>query len=99
MEVRFFRKSERELLIDSIDKLWRHNHIYVRKPEVLEHLVLNTPYREAFAGEQNYSFVGMWDDDGNVIGLQGFMPQKFNVFGEECNSSTGTVWYVNKAAR
>ncbi len=99
MEVRFFKKSERQLLLDSIDRLWRHDHIYVRNPAVLEHLVLNTPYRAEFAGEDNYSFVGMWDDDGKVIGLQGIIPQRFNVFGEECCSSTGTVWYVDKTSR
>ena len=59
MEVRFFKISERQLLLDSIDRLWKHDHIYVRNPAVLEHLVLNTPYRESFAGRENYSFLGM----------------------------------------
>ncbi len=96
MEVRFFKKSERQLLLDSIDRLWGHDHIYVRKPEVMEHLVLHTPYRADFAGEENYSYIGMWDDEGNVIGLYGSMPQKFNVFGREYISETATTWYVDK---
>ena len=99
MEVRFFKKSERQLLLDSIDRLWRHNYIYVRNPAVLEHLVLNTPYRAEFAGEDNYSYVGMWDDDGKVVGISGVMPQRFNVFGKEYLSTTGTVWCVDKTAK
>lgn len=96
MEVRFFKKSERQLLLDSIDRLWRHDHIYVRKPEVLDHLVLHTPYRAAFAGEENYSFLGMWDDDGEVVGLYGAIPQEMNCFGETYPSETGTIWIVDK---
>ena len=96
MEVRFFKKSERQLLLDSIDRLWAHNHIYVRKPEVLEHLVLNTPYRAEFAGEDNYSFIGEWDDTGKVVGLCGAMPQRVNVFGKEYPSVSVTVWIVDR---
>ena len=99
METRFFKISEKQLLLDSIDRLWRHNHIYVRKPEVLEHLVLNTPYREEYAGKDNYSFAGIWDDDGNIVALQGIMPQRFNVFGKEYLSTTGTVWFVDKTRK
>lgn len=98
MEVRFFKISERQLLLDSIDRLWKHDHIYVRNPAVLEHLVLNTPYREAFAGKDNYSFLGMWDKD-EVVGLQGIIPQEVNIFGERENSSAGTVLIVAKKAR
>ncbi|MBR1671877.1 MAG: hypothetical protein IJ702_03025 [Fretibacterium sp.] len=98
MEVRFFRITERELLLDSIKKLWSENHIYVRNPAVLEHLVLNTPYRAAFAGEENYSFLGAWDQ-GEVVGLQGIIPQEANLAGERGLSSTGTVWVVTPRAR
>ncbi len=42
MEVRFFKKEEKSALLNAIDRLWKHNHIYVRNPIVLEHLVLNT---------------------------------------------------------
>ena len=95
MDIRFFRLSERQLLLDSIDRLWRHEHIYVRSPAVLEHLVLNTPYRIEYAGADNYSFVGMWDDD-KVVGLAGMIPQKLNVFGNAHPSQTTTVWIVDK---
>lgn len=95
MEVRFFKKSERQLMLDSIDRLWRHDHVYVRKPEVLEHLVLNTPYREEFAGADNYSFVGMWDGD-RVVGLLGLIPQRFNVFGETHLSMTPSIWITDR---
>ncbi len=98
MEVRFFKISERQLLLDSIDRLWKHDHIYVRNPAVLEHLVLNTPYREAFAGKDNYSFLGMWDKN-EVVGLQGVIPQEVNIFGELGNSSTGTILIVAQKAR
>ena len=81
MEVHFFKKSEKQLLLDSIDRLWRKNHIYVRSPEVLVHLVLNTPYRETAVGSDNYSVVGLWDDNGKVVGLKGTIPQKLNFLG------------------
>ena len=96
MEIRFFKKSERQLLLDSIDRLWKHNHVYVRQPEVLEHLVLNTPYRVNFAGENNYSYVGMWDDSGNVVGIYGSIPQIFNILGKQYQSETATTWLVDK---
>ena len=96
MDIRFFKKSERQLLLDSIDRLWSHEHVYVRKPEVLEHLVLNTPYRVEFAGEDKYSYVGMWDDDGKIVGIYGSIPQKFNIFGIEYNSESATTWLVDK---
>lgn len=96
MEVRFFKRSERQLLLDAIDRLWRHGHVYVRQPEVLEHLVWDTPYRAAFAGEDNFSFLGMWDDDGEVVGLYGAIPQEMNCFGETYPSETGTIWIVDK---
>ena len=96
METRFFRQDERDLMLASIDRLWSHNHVYVRKPEVLEHLVLNTPYREEFAGKDNYSYIGMWDDEGEVVGLLGAMPQEMNAFGETHPSNTFTTWIVNK---
>lgn len=95
MEIRFFKCSERELLLNSIDRLWRHDHIYVRNPAVLEHLVLNTPYREEYAGAENYSFVGMWDE-GKVVGLAGLIPQKLNAFGETYPSQTTTIWITDK---
>lgn len=95
MEVRFFKKSERQLLLDSIDRLWKHNHVYVRQPEVLEHLVLNTPYRADFAGEDNYSFLGMWHDN-DVVGLLGVIPQEVNVFGKTKQSATYTVWITDR---
>lgn len=97
MEVRFFKTSERQLLLDSIDRLWSHNHVYVRKPEVLEHLVLRTPYCAAAAGEDHYSYLGMWDEDREVVGLYGAMPQEMNLFGETYPSLTGTTWIVNKS--
>jgi len=96
MEVRFFKRSERQLMLDSIDRLWRHNHVYVRRPEVLEHLVWNTPYRAAFAGEENYSYIGMWDEDGEVVGLLGSTPQEMNAFGRTYPSNTFTTWIVDK---
>ena len=91
MEVRFFRKTEKQELLNSIDRLWKHNHIYVRNPDVLDHLVLNTPYRAAFAGEDNYSFLGIWDEE-QVVGLRGIIPQKLNFFGQEYDSATSTIW-------
>lgn len=94
MEVRFFRKSEQQILLDSIDRLWRHDHIYVRNPEVLEHFVLNTPYRAEFSGEENFSFLGIWDE-GNVVGLRGIIPQKLNFLGKEYNSATSTIWVTD----
>lgn len=94
-EVRFFKHSEKEILLDAIDRLWAHNHIYVRNPAVLEHLVWDTPYREDLAGKDNYSFVGMWVD-GEVVGLRGSIPQEANVFGRIVKSRTSTVWIVKK---
>ncbi len=94
MEVRFFKKSERQLLLESIDRLWRHDHVYVRKPEVLEHLVLHTPYRAAFAGEENYSVLGIWDE-GTVVGLRGIVPQKLNFLGQDYESATSTMWVTD----
>ena len=98
MEVRFFKKSERQLMLDSIEKIWRRNHAYVRMPEVLEHFVLHSPYRAEFAGEDNYSFLGMWDGD-RVVGLRGIIPQRFNVFGKEYLSTTGTIWCTDKSSK
>lgn len=96
MEVRFFKTSERQLLLDSIDRLWSHNHVYVRKLEVFDHLFLNTPYRAAFAGEDNYSYAGMWDDAKNVVGLYGIIPQEMNAFGKTYPSATFSTWIVDK---
>ena len=95
MEVRFFRKDEREVLLKAISDLWSKNHVYVRKPEVLEHLVLNTPYRSEFAGEDNYSFMGMWDHENRVIGLYGLIPQKVNFLGKTYDASTATIWKID----
>lgn len=94
MEVRFFAKKEKELLLDSISKLWAENHIYVRKPEVLEHLTLHTPYRQEFCGEENYSFMGMWHEN-RVVGLKGVIPEKANVLGQDIFASTDTIWKVD----
>ena len=96
LNVRFFKKSERQLLLDTIDRLWKHDHIYVRKPEVLEHFVLNTPYREAFAGKDNYSYVAMLDDDGRIVGIYGCIPQIFNIFVKNYPSETATTWLFDK---
>ena len=98
MEVRFFKKSERQLLLDSIDRLWRHEHIYVRNPEVLEHLVLNTPYRAEFAGEDNYSFLGLWHQE-KVVGLLGVIPQEINAWGTIKKSATFTVWITDQTQK
>jgi len=96
MEIRFFRKDEKEKLLSAINTLWSNNHVYVRKPEVLEHLVLNTPYRADFAGKDNYSYVGMWDDNGKIVGIYGSIPQKFNILGKEYCSESATTWLVDK---
>ena len=95
LEIRFFNKSEKQLLIDSIDRLWKHDHIYVRNSAVLEHLCLNTPWKNELAGEDEYAFLGMWLD-GEVVGLQGLMPQEANVMGETVKALTGTIWIVKK---
>lgn len=95
MEIRFFKKSEKQLLLDSIDRLWKHNHIYVRNPAVLEHLVLDIPWKLELAEADEYAFLGMWLD-GEVVGLQGFMPQEANVMGEIVKALTGTIWIVEK---
>ena len=97
MEVRYFKKDERQLLLSSIDRLWKRNHIYVRSPEVLEHLTLHTPYRSLDVGADNYSFLGMWDDSGEVVGLRGIIPQRLNFFGREYNSVTGTIWLMDNS--
>lgn len=94
-EVRFFKRSEKEMLLDAIDRLWAHNHIYVRNPAVLEHLVWDTPYREELTGKDNYAFVGMWVDD-EIVGMRGSIPQEANVFGKVVKSETGTIWIVKK---
>ncbi|MBR1672985.1 MAG: hypothetical protein IJ702_08655 [Fretibacterium sp.] len=98
MEIRFFKTSEKELLLDSIRKLWNPNHIYVRNPAVLEHLVLNTPYRAGFSGVGNYSFLGIWEND-HVIGILGTIPQEINIIGKKGRSSTFTIWAVDKGKR
>ena len=94
-EIRFFKKSERKLLLDAIDKFWKHDHIYVRNPAVLEHLVLNTPWRAELAGEENYSFVGMWVD-GELVGLNGAIPQEGNILGTRVHAKAGTIWMTRK---
>gem|GEM_PF-2120547 len=94
-EIRFFKKSEKPLLLDAIEKLWKHNHIYVRNPTVLEHLTLNTPWRAELAGEENYSFVGMWVDD-ELVGLNGVIPLEGNILGERVRAKTGTIWMTKK---
>lgn len=94
MKVRFFAKDEKKLLLDVISKLWAENHIYVRKTEVLEHLTLNTPYREDFCGDTNYSFMGMWNENG-IVGLYGLIPEKANILGHEYPASTATIWKVD----
>lgn len=94
-EVRFFNRSEKKILCDAIDRLWAHDHIYVRNPMVMEHLVWDNPYREELAGEDNYSFVGMWID-GEIVGLKGIIPQEANVLGKTVKSRAGTIWVVNK---
>ena len=95
MEIRFFKKSEKQLLSDSIDRLWKHDHIYVRNPAVMEHLTLNTPWKNEVAGEEEYSFIGMWLD-GEVVGLLGLMPMEANVCGETVSAITGTVWILKR---
>lgn len=95
MELRFFRKDEKNIIQKFIDEHWSKNHIYVRNADVLDHLVLNTPYREVFSGKNNYSVLGVWDK-GEVAGMYGFMPQKFNVAGYETDSFSGTIWKVDK---
>ena len=94
MEIRFFRKDEKEKLLSAINTLWSNNHVYVRRPEVLEHLTLNTPYRSDFCGDENYSFLGMLDN-GKVVGLYGLIPLKANIFGKEYNASTATIWKID----
>jgi len=93
---RFFRTDEKQLMLDSIDRLWAHNHIYVRNPAVLEHLVLKTPYVKDFAGEGNYAYIGIFDDD-KVIGLGGIIPQKANIFGKKVLSASATTWIIDPA--
>lgn len=94
MEIRFFKYDEWDILIHSIEKLWRKNHVYCRNQELLKYLVYNTPYREKITGKENTSFVGMFDNN-EVIGLVGMIPQEANIFGRRALSNTGTIWIVD----
>ena len=95
VEVRFFKKTEKDILLKAIDTLWRKDHIYVRNPAVMDHLVLNTPWKNEIAKEDEYAFLGMWYN-GELIGIQGLMPQEANIFGETVKAQTGTIWIVKK---
>ena len=97
MEVRFFRKDERELLLEAIDRIWRKNYIYLKAPEVLDHLMFQNPYREKFAGNDNYSVLGMFDSYGKVKGIFAVIPQRLNAFGREYDASvSGALWAVEE---
>lgn len=98
MNVRFFKKAEKDLLLSTINTLWSKNHVYVRKPEVLEHLTLNTPYRTDFCGVENYSFMGMWDEKDKVVGLYGLIPLKVNILGKSYEASTATIWKIDSTS-
>ena len=94
MQQRYFRIDESQLLIDSIERVWRKGHIYARNPAVMEHLLLKTPYRADFAGAGNYTMLGIWTDEGEVVGLHGLIPQRLNFLGKEYLSVGTTIWKV-----
>ena len=97
MEVRFFRKDEQGILIEAIDRIWRKDYIYAKAPEVMNHFMLNNPYRQNFAGENNYSFLGLFDQNNNVRGFYGVIPQHLNVFGKKCDASiSSALWAVEE---
>lgn len=95
MNIRFFKVSEFDLLLKSIENLWSANHIYCRNPELLKYLVYNTPYRKQVTTDDNTTFLGLFDNN-KVVGLSGMMPQMANIFGKKLLSTTGTIWIVDK---
>ena len=99
MIVRCFKKNEESLLLEAIDRLWAKNHVYVRKPELLSYLVYNTPYTEEFAGVENTSFLGIWDENNQIVGLLGYIPQEFNNKGEITYAGTDTIWIADRKSK
>ena len=96
MELRFFRNDEWEKLVNAIELLWAPNHIYCRNVDLLKYLVYSTPYREAYTGVKNTSFVGAFEENDEVLGILGIIPQEANVFGKSSLATTATIIKVNK---
>lgn len=95
MDISFFKQNELAEAQKFIKEHWNTNHVYVRNNDVVNHLFLNTPYRERNAGCGNYSILGGWEGS-KVAGLLGVIPQEFNVAGRLFESFTASIWKIDK---
>ena len=94
MNVRWFRKDEEKILRNSIESIWAHNHIFVRDSNLLNYMFYNNPMCSKIAGNENFTFLGLWDDN-KIVGILGVLPYKLNVKGEERFGVALTNWKVN----
>ncbi|WP_286925720.1 MULTISPECIES: GNAT family N-acetyltransferase [Lysinibacillus] len=98
MEIRFFKKTEKSLLMQSIHSIWANNHILSRDENLLNHMFYETPGHKLITDREHFSFLGAWDDN-KVIGLLGVMPFPFNFNGRKSLGCCLTNWIVSPEAR
>lgn len=98
VEIRFFKRTEKDLLMQSIHRIWANDHILSRDERLLNHMFYETPGHELMTDKEHFSFLGAWEGE-QVIGLLGVMPFPFNFNGKKGLSCCLTNWIVASEAR
>lgn len=93
MEIRFFFKSEKELLRNAINDIWAENHILSRNEELLDYMFMYHLEDTIFASKEEINFLGAWIED-NLVGFIGVLPFSINIEGKLENGCALTNWIV-----
>lgn len=98
MEIRFFKSSETIQLQQGIHKLWGNNHVFTKNKNLLNYMFFDNPNKQLITEQQNYSFLGAWQE-GVLIGLLGILPFVFNNHGKKEMGCCLTNWIVSPEHR
>ncbi|WP_027087211.1 GNAT family N-acetyltransferase [Cohnella panacarvi] len=93
MEIRYFRRSETELLQNAIHSVWAPNHVLGRNEQLLNYMFYENPAKHHWVDAEYYSFLGAWEDN-KVVGLLGVMPFEVNNKGNTQVGCSLTNWIV-----
>lgn len=93
MEIRLFRQTETQVLMQALDRLWAKNHILSRDETLLQYMFSKHVVSKTVFGNENYGFLGAWLN-GEVVGLFGLMAFELNVYGVSKFGFAPTNWIV-----
>src|SRR5690348_1545391 len=89
LDFRFARLDEYPRISLFLHEYWAQNHVYCRMPDLFD-----WTFRRAERWEEGYSFA-VAEDNGELAGILGGIPFKFNQFGRSSNG----MWIVNYVIR